>query len=255
MAQDKAAAQKLKAAKAEAKRTRKAASKERRKQMWQAFQMQRKEDRALIPIMAGVFVGAVVISLLLGLALSSWWMFLILGVLLGALGAFIVFTRRLERSVYRKNEGQVGAAGWALENMRGSWRVSQAVARTTHADAVHRVIGKPGIILVAEGNEGRIKGLLAQEKKKTARVVGQTPIYEFVVGNDEAVPLRKLQRNLNKLPSNINGKKIDELEGRLAALSNRAGGAQMPRGPLPQGAKMRSVQRTVRRKTGSNGSA
>ena len=48
------------------------------------------------------------------------------------------------------------------------------------------------------------------------------------------------------------GKKIDELEGRLAALSNRSGGAQMPRGPLPQGAKMRSVQRTVRRKTGSN---
>ena len=41
-------------------------------------------------------------------------------------------------------------------------------------------------------------------------------------------------------------------EGRLAALSNRSGGAQMPRGPLPQGAKMRSVQRTVRRKTGSN---
>ena len=254
MAQDKAAADKLKAQKAEAKRARRAASKERRTQMWQAFQMQRKEDKALVPIMVGVFVVAVALSIGLGVLIGQpWWMFLILGVLLGALGAFIVFTRRLERSVYTKNEGQVGAAGWALDNMRGSWRVTQAVARTTHADAVHRVIGKPGVILVAEGNEGRIKGLLAQEKKKTARVVGQTPIYEFTVGNEEGqVPLRKLQRSLNKLPSNINGKKIDELEGRLAALSNRSGGAQMPRGPLPQGAKMRSVQRTVRRKTGSN---
>ncbi|TWS19628.1 DUF4191 domain-containing protein [Tsukamurella asaccharolytica] len=253
MAQDKAAADKLKAQKAEAKRVRRAASKERRKQMWQAFQMQRKEDKALVPIMVGVFVAAVALSLVIGYFAGTWWMFLILGVLLGALGAFIVFTRRLERSVYTKNEGQVGAAGWALDNMRGSWRVTQAVARTTHADAVHRVIGKPGVILVAEGNEGRIKGLLAQEKKKTARIVGQTPIYEFTVGNEEGqVPLRKLQRSLNKLPSNINGKKIDELEGRLAALTNRAGGAQMPRGPLPQGAKMRSVQRTVRRKTGSN---
>ncbi|ADG78136.1 Integral membrane protein OS=Tsukamurella paurometabola (strain ATCC 8368 / DSM / CCUG 35730/ CIP 100753 / JCM 10117 / KCTC 9821 / NBRC 16120 / NCIMB 702349/ NCTC 13040) OX=521096 GN=Tpau_1512 PE=4 SV=1 [Tsukamurella paurometabola] len=253
MAQDNAAAQKLKAAKAEAKKARRAASKERRKQMWQAFQMQRKEDKALLPIMIGVFFAAIVASVVIGYFFGNWWMFLILGILFGALGAFITFTRRLERSVYAKNEGQVGAAGWALENMRGSWRVNQAVARTTHADAVHRVIGKPGIILIAEGNEGRVRGLMAQEKKKTARVVGQTPIYEFVVGPDEGqVPLRKLQKQLNKLPSNINGKKIDELEGRLAALSNRGGGAQLPRGPLPQGAKMRSVQRTVRRKTGSN---
>lgn len=254
MAQDKAAADKLKAQKAEAKKQRRERSRQSRKQMWQAFQMQRKEDKALLPIMVGVVVGAIVLSIVLGLLLGQpWWLFLVLGVVLGALGAFIVFTRRLERNVYAKNEGQVGAAGWALENMRGSWRVTQAVARTTHADAVHRVIGKPGVILVAEGNEGRIKGLLAQEKKKTARIVGQTPIYEFTVGTEEGqVPLRKLQRSLNKLPSNINGKKIDELEGRLAALSNRGGGAQMPRGPLPPGAKMRSVQRTVRRKSGSN---
>ncbi|GAB3127986.1 DUF4191 domain-containing protein [Tsukamurella serpentis] len=253
MAKDKAAADKLKAAKAEAKRNRRAASKERRKQMWQAFQMQRKEDKALLPIMIAVFAGVLALSVVIGLFVGSWWIFALFGVVLGALVAFIVFTRRLERSVYTKNEGQIGAAGWALDNMRGSWRVTQAVARTTNADAVHRVIGRPGIVLVAEGNEGRVRGLLAQEKKKTARVVGQTPIYEFMVGNDEGqVPLRKLQRTLNKLPTNINGKKIDELEGRLAALTSRSGGAQMPRGPLPQGAKMRSVQRTVRRKSGSN---
>ncbi|WP_019204183.1 DUF4191 domain-containing protein [Tsukamurella sp. 1534] len=253
MAQDNAAKDKLKAAKAEAKKARRAASKERRKQMWQAFQMQRKEDKALLPIMIAVFVVAVAVSVGIGAAFGNWWLFLILGVLIGLLGAFIVFTRRLERNVYTKNEGQAGAAGWALDNMRGTWRVKQGIATTTHADAVHRVIGRPGIILVAEGNESRVRSLLAQEKKKTSRLVGQTPIYEFVVGTEEGqIPLRKLQRTLNKLPSNINNKKIDELEGRLAALSSRGGGAQMPRGPMPQGAKMRSVQRTVRRKTGSN---
>ena len=36
-----------KAAKAQAKATRKAASKERRSQLWQAFQIQRKEDKRL----------------------------------------------------------------------------------------------------------------------------------------------------------------------------------------------------------------
>ena len=45
-----------KAAKAEAKATRKAASKERRSQLWQAFQIQRKEDKRLLPYMIGAFV-------------------------------------------------------------------------------------------------------------------------------------------------------------------------------------------------------
>ncbi len=42
-----------KAAKAEAKAARKAASKQRRSQLWQAFQIQRKEDKRLLPYMVG----------------------------------------------------------------------------------------------------------------------------------------------------------------------------------------------------------
>ena len=88
--------------------------------------------------------------------------------------------------------------------MRGQWRVTPGVAGTTHLDAVHRVIGRPGVILVAEGAPHRVKSLLAQEKKRTARVVGTTPIYDIVVGNEEGqIPLGKLQRHLMKLPRNI----------------------------------------------------
>ena len=39
---------------------------------------------------------------------------------------------------------------------------------------------------------------------------------------------------------------MDALEKRLAALGSRA--AALPKGPLPAGAKMSSVQRTVRRR-------
>jgi hypothetical protein len=46
----------VKAAKAEAKVARKAASKQRRSQLWQAFQIQRKEDKRLLPYMIGAFV-------------------------------------------------------------------------------------------------------------------------------------------------------------------------------------------------------
>ena len=47
-----------KAAKAEAKAARKAASKQRRTQLLQAFQMQRKEDKQLLPLMIGGFLAA-----------------------------------------------------------------------------------------------------------------------------------------------------------------------------------------------------
>jgi len=112
---------------------------------------------------------------------------------------------------------------------------------------VHRVIGRPGIIFVAEGAPHRVKSLLAQEKKRTARVAGKVPIYDVVVGNEEGqVPLKQLRRHMTKLPRNITANQMDSLETRLAALGTRA--AALPKGPLPPGAKMRSVQRTVRRR-------
>ena len=58
--------------------------------------------------------------------------------------------------------------------------------------------------------------------------------------------LGKLQRHLMKLPRNISAGEMDSLETRLAALGSRT--AALPKGPLPAGAKMRSVQRTVRRR-------
>jgi hypothetical protein len=236
-----------KAAKKEAARARRAASKERRKQIFEAFKMQRREDKTLVPLMVGVFLLAVLVVFGIGLIFGLHWVFLPVGIAIGVLAAISVFGRRVQRNVYGKAEGQPGAAGWALDNLRGQWRVTQGVAGTTHLDAVHRVIGRPGVILVAEGAPHRVKGLLAQEKKRTARVVGSTPIYDVVVGNDEGqVPLSKLQRHLMKLPRNISRTEMDALETRLTSLGSRA--AALPKGPMPAGAKMRSVQRTVRRR-------
>lgn len=244
-----AKAQVSKEVKAEKKKARKAASKEWRQQLWQAFQMQRKEDKRLIPYMVGVIVLSIAVFTALGFVLGSPWLLIPLGVVLGILGAFILFGRRVQKNVYTKAEGQPGAAGWALGNMRGQWRVKQAVAGTSQLDAVHRVIGKPGVILVGEGSPTRIKSLLGQEKKKVARVVGDTPIYEIMVGNDDGqIPLSKLERHLNKLPSNIDRKRMETLEGRLSALGSKAPGPGMPKGPLPANAKMRSMQRTARRR-------
>ncbi|WP_116114552.1 DUF4191 domain-containing protein [Amycolatopsis ruanii] len=232
----------------QAKRERRAASKARRGQIWEAFKMQRREDKALIPWMLGAFLVVAGVFVVVGLLLDMLWVLLPLGIVLGVLAAVIIFGRRVQRTVFAKAEGQPGAAGWALDNLRGRWKVTQTVAATTQLDAVHRVLGGPGVVLVGEGAPHRVRNLITQEKKRVARLVGDTPIYEVVVGNEEGqVPLRRLSSHMMKLPRNLRPAQVHALEAKLAALGNR-GGAAMPKGPMPQGAKMRSVQRVIKRR-------
>ncbi|MBV8933540.1 MAG: DUF4191 domain-containing protein [Kutzneria sp.] len=238
--QDKSAAK-------EAARARRAASKAKRAQIFEAFKLQRREDKALVPLMVAILLGAVAASFLIGLIWNLQWVVLPLGVAVGALGAVVLFGRRVQRTVFGKADGQPGAGAWALENLRGRWKVTPAVAGTTQLDAVHRVVGRPGVVLVAEGAPHRVRALLAQEKKRVSRIVGSTPIYDVVIGNGESeVPLRRLQAHLMKLPRNISPSQIDSLENRLQALASR--GVAMPKGPLPQGTKTRNVQRALRRR-------
>ncbi|MGH3935323.1 MAG: DUF4191 domain-containing protein [Pseudonocardiaceae bacterium] len=230
-----------------AKQERRAASKQRRAQFIQAFKVQRREDKALLPLMIGAFLAVAALGFGLGLLLDQLWFTLPMGIATGLLAAVMIFGRRVQRNVFAKAEGQPGAAAWVLDNLRGRWKVTPAVTGTGQLDAVHRVIGRPGVVLVAEGAPHRLKPLLAQEKKRVSRLIGETPIYDVTVGNGEGeVPLAKLARHLAKLPRNINAAQIDGLEGKLAILSTK--GAALPKGPIPQGAKMRNLQRAVRRR-------
>jgi hypothetical protein len=226
------------------------AAKERRSQIWQAFQMQRKQDKRLLPYMIGALVGVAALLTLALMWFLPWWMVLPFGIVLGAMAAMIIFSRRVQANVYKQAEGTPGAAAWSLQNnLRGKWRVTPAIAGNSHMDAVHRVVGRPGIILVGEGAPHRVKPLLAQEKKKIARVVGDTPIYDIIVGNEEGqTPLRKLNQALMKLPRNISANAVSELDNRLVALSARTAQAGLPKGPMPAGVKQRNVQRAMRRR-------
>ena len=93
----------------------KEASKQRRKQIWQAFQMQRKEDKALIPLMLLCLLGTTAVVVGIGALLGGvvLWASIPMGLLLGAMLAFIIFGRRVQKSVYKKADGQPGAAAWA----------------------------------------------------------------------------------------------------------------------------------------------
>ena len=217
------------------------------KMIGQAYTLTRKNDPKLPWILLIGFVGAAAVVEVIGILLGAPFLFIILAVLVGLLTALVLFTRRVQSTQFRQVEGQPGAAAWALETMRGDWRVTSGVAGTPQFDAVHRVLGRPGIVLVGEGSPGRVRGLLAQEKKKVARIVGDTPIYDIVVGDEEGqVPLRKLASHVMKLPRNLSAGEVNSLGRRMSAL----GGQRMPipGGPLPGGKQMSVSQRQVRRR-------
>lgn len=218
--------------------------------VWQAFNLTRRTDKRMVPylIIFGVLAATVVYLLLLVLLGSP---FLPIPVALGAglVVAMLIFSRRAQRSMYTQAADQPGAAAWMLQNqIRGDWRTTPAVAGTSQLDAVHRVVGRPGVVLIGEGAPQRVRGLIAQEKKRIARIAGDAPIYDLVVGtSDGTVPLQKLNSRLTKLPRNLSKDQVDALDKRLQAL----GGARppLPQGPMPAGAKMRNVQRAVRRRS------
>ncbi|MEO9139178.1 MAG: DUF4191 domain-containing protein [Jatrophihabitans sp.] len=236
------------------KKAMRSSKRERRKDslrnLRQAFKLTRENDPRFLPYMLGLGVLAGAVSYGVVFAVSGSALIPIpIAIMFALLVAMMVFSRRAQRSMFTQAEGQAGAAGWMLQQqLRGDWRLTQAVAGTTQLDAVHRLVGRPGVVLVGEGAPHRLRGLLAQEKKRTARVVGDTPIYDITVGTGEGdIRLSKLNRYLVKLPSNLSKEQVGTLEKRLAALGGAKGG--LPQGPMPAGAKMRNVQRTVRRRS------
>ena len=253
MAKSSAAGKPAKPTRAEKKEMR-IAKKQKRRDTWrsmgQAFTLTRKQDPKFLPytILFSV-LAATAVYLLIFWVTGSAVVGIPFAVFALLITAMLVFSRRAQRAMFSQAEGQPGAAGWLLQQqLKGDWRVTPGVAGTASLDAVHRLIGRPGIVLVGEGAPHRVRGLIAQEKKKIARVAGDTPIYDITVGTGEGdVRLGKLNRYLLKLPSNLSKGEVSALERRLAAL----GGSRqpLPKGPMPQGAKMRNVQRTVRRRS------
>ncbi|WP_229400347.1 DUF4191 domain-containing protein [Micromonospora okii] len=203
---------------------------QRLKQIGMVFKFTAKQDRWFAPLAAG----AVLIPLALTVvAVVLWgWLWLPLGILFTLLALLIVLNLRSNKAMMNAAEGQPGAAAQIMESMRGDWRVTPAVSATTQMDMVHLVIGRPGVILLAEGNTQRVRGLLGQEKRRLSKVIGSAPLYDYMIGQAEGeLPIRKLRMTLMRLPRNLSGKDVNALDKRLKALTARP---QMPKGAIPK---------------------
>jgi hypothetical protein len=206
---------------------------ERLTQLKLAFTMTRKSDPKMLPIVLGAFVITLAAFVLLGAALGHPVYLGIIGLLFALLVTTSVFARRVQKTAFSQVEGQLGAAAAVLNNMRGNWRVTPAVGFSKEQDLIHRVIGRPGIVLVAEGNQGRTRTLVGNEKRALARVIGDTPVYDVSVGDGEGqIALKDLERHFARLPRNIKPARVNELDSRLKALRTAAP-LPIPKGPMP----------------------
>jgi hypothetical protein len=200
----------------------------------------RSNPRAM-PIVFGSALGIVAVMVVVGLFTGLAAILIPLGVLIGLGVGMILFGRFAQAAQYAAIEGQPGAAAAVLENMRGNWTVTPAIAANRNMDVVHRTVGRPGVILVGEGSPARLASLLAAEKKRVARVAYEVPIFEFQVGNEEGqIPLSKLQRKIMRLPRNLKPAAVSDINHRLKALQPSL---QAPKGPIPRNIRQPKMPR------------
>jgi hypothetical protein len=208
----------------------------RLKQIRMVAKLVNQQNKKALPITIGSAVGIIVVLVLIGLFTGAVAILAPIGVLLGALAAMILFGRFAQRAQYSAIDGQLGAAAAVLQSMPGGWTVTPGVAGNRTMDVVHRAVGRAGVVLVGEGAPSRVSALIANERKKTERVAHGVPVHEFQVGTDEGqIPVSKLQRKVTTLPRALKPAAVSDLNYRLKALQPTM---QMPKGPLPKGARM-----------------
>lgn len=216
-------------------------------QIRQSYQITKKSDPRIALILLGTFVLAAAggYALLFLIFRDSPIFPSIFAVLCGLLAVLIVFGRRAQTAALASIEGQPGAAAAALGMLRRGWKTDPGIAFTKQQDIIHRLVGPPGIVLIGEGNQNRLKPLMLAERRKHERVAAETPIHEVYVGNAEGeIPLRKIVRHVTKLGRNIKPAQMTDVLARIKALDANRSNIPLPKGPVPTSMKgVRSNQR------------
>jgi hypothetical protein len=207
------------------------------KQLWQVFQMTRRLDKQAIWWMLGAVLVPLIAGIVLAIVLSDGNVFSIIlwvvsGLLLGLLLFLVVLGRRAERAAYSQIEGQPGAVGAVLRSsLRRGWRGSEmpvAVNPKTQ-DAVYRAVGRPGVVLIAEGPKTRTNRMLDEEKRKIGRILPNVPVASLQVGPDkDSVKLHEINRRLGKFKAKLSKAEVVAVSNRLSSLAGN-------KLPIPKG--------------------
>jgi hypothetical protein len=189
-------------------------------------------------LLAGVVVAVVAIATAIGVVTNHPIYAGILGLLTSIIIALVIFTRIAGSAAYASIEGQIGAGASVLMAIRKGWTTTPAVAVNRNQDMVHRSVGRAGIVLTGEGSGAAVKQMITDERKKSERFAPGAPITEIIVGDAPGqVPLKKLQKHIQKLPKKLSAHQMRELRMRLKAVGGMS--LPIPKGPMPKGVKIK----------------
>lgn len=201
------------------------------------YRMAREYKPALGWILLGIFTSVLAVFVLLGVLLHNLITFLLIGLPLALLATTWFFSRTAMKAAYAQVEDQPGGAAAVAQAMRGNWSTTPAVSVNRNQDLVHRVVGRPGVVLVSEGPSSRVEHMLTAESRKLSRYIPDTPIHTIQVGTDEGqVSVSDLQKKLSKLPNALTPGEVTTVRRRLDALKTQPV-AGIPKGPVPKSAK------------------
>lgn len=200
------------------------------KTLWQAYRMTAEMDPAVTWWLLGIFVVVMGAMTGIGIGTGRLWYFLVIGLPLAVLAMIFVLARRAESASYKRIEGQPGASLSAVRTVRGWDFPDEPVDMNPKTlDIVFRGSGRGGVVLVSEGPSHRVSRMIADQRKRVARVLPNVPITVIQCGDEEGqVPLRKVARQLRKVRPTLDKRATAEVTKRLKAL----GGARLP---VPKG--------------------
>ena len=92
-----------------------------------------------------------------------------------------------------------------------------------NAAMVFRAVGRPGVVLIAEGPKGSAQRLAKAESRKVGRVVGEeVPVHTIVVGKGEGqTQLSQVVKTIRKYPKALSNDEALVVQQRMKALGSR----------------------------------
>lgn len=213
------------------------------KQMVEIYRTTRVRDKGLTPALLVSFFVPVLVSVALAWVLPGSWLNWIVwplsGILVGILLVMIVLGRRAEKSAYQQIEGRPGAVGAVIQSaLRRSWRGSEVpVSINRSQDAIYRVVGRGGVVLISEGSRSRTERMAADEERKIKRAMKNVEVVHLYVGQDLdadgklGIPLHKLSKTLVKLKPKLSRAEVGAVYNRLSSLQSTPVG--IPKGMDP----------------------
>ncbi|WP_084037898.1 DUF4191 domain-containing protein [Demequina sp. NBRC 110053] len=198
----------------------------------QAYTFTAPEDKWLLPLMILIPVAIIGAFVVIGLQFSTIVLvyLIIFGILVAALAAMFTLTRRFEKVMYRRMDGQIGASLSIAQGMRSSWQFADDPISVDPRgkSIVFRGVGKGGVVLLAEGGNAAQKQVAAATRRITKLVPG-VPVNAIYVGSHEGeVPLKDVPKAIKKHKKVLGRNERAAVTARLDAI----GGQKLP---VPKG--------------------